>query len=151
MIVRTGSTLIAAAFLLALPSLAHAQLPNSLQTSGAKTKATAEQVCDPSYVSSFPEVKDWQRSNALGRYGRRDDYTGPIDHLIPVALGGSNEPENLWPIPDNKEYGVAAKQELGERLHKMVCGKQISLKDAQNAISKNWVKAYDQYVKNANN
>ena len=148
---RAGTTFIAATFLLVVPSLAHAQLPNSLVTSGAKTKATETQLCSADYEASVPEISKRERSEVLSRYGRRDDFQGPLDHLIPVTLGGSNDPDNLWPMPDNKEYGIAAKNELEEKLHTMVCGKQLPLKTAQDAIRKNWVKAYDQYVKGTNN
>ena len=144
---QAGSTFIAAGLLLVLPSLAHAQLPNSLQTTGDKTKATEAQVCSADYEASLKPMANYQRAEALRRYGRRDDFDGYLDHLIPLSLGGSNDPDNLWPLPDNKEYGVSAKKELDAKLHAMVCGKEISLKAAQDAVRKNWVKAYDQYVK----
>src|ERR1043165_4906763 len=89
MIVRSGSTIIAATLLLVAPSIARAQLPNSAQTSGAKTKDTEAQVCAADYEQSVKPIENWQRSEALRRYGRRDDYQGTIDHLIPVSLGGS--------------------------------------------------------------
>jgi hypothetical protein len=150
MFVRTaGISFFASTLLLALPSLAHAQLPNPLQTTGDKTKATEADVCKPDYEASFKPIENWQRSETLRRYGRRDDYDGPLDHLIPISLGGSNDPDNLWPMADNKEYGIAAKRELETKLHTMVCGKEISLKAAQDAVRKNWVKAYDRYVKTA--
>ena len=39
------------------------------------------------------------------------------------------------------------KHELDLKLHQMVCDKTITLKAAQDAIKKDWVKAYNQYVK----
>ena len=35
------------------------------------------------------------------------------------------------------------------KLHQLVCDKTHKLKDAQDAIRKDWVKAYNQYVKGA--
>lgn len=144
-----GSALFAAV-ILALPAIALAQKPSSLYTPGAKTKATEAQVCAPDYESSFKPVSGHERQDALGRYGKRDDDTSfELDHLIPVSLGGSNDPDNLWPIAKNKEYGPEWKKQLGDTLHQMVCDKKITLKAAQDAVKKDWTKAYDQYVKNA--
>ena len=146
-----GKTIITATFLLALPSLALAQRPNKMFTPGAKTKANDTQVCAADYASSVKPVASWQKTEALSRYGRNaHDFNGELDHLIPVALGGSNDPDNLWPIPDNKDYGPTAKKELEDKLQQMVCGKTIALKDAQDAIKKDWVAAYDRYVRNPN-
>jgi hypothetical protein len=146
---RIATPFIFVSALFLVPSLSSAQMQNTLQTTGAKTKATQAQVCAPDYMASVKPVEGWQRSRALAKYGRRDDYAGPIDHLIPVELGGSNDPENLWPQPDQKEYGFAAKNELEAKLRSLVCdSKTLSLKDAQDAIRKNWIKAYDKYVKN---
>lgn len=147
MTVRRGSTLLAAALVSIVPSIALAQLP-SYNTPGAKTKATEAQVCAPDYEASVKPIASFQRNEALKRYGRDStSFTGELDHLIPISLGGSNEPDNLWPMPDNKEYGVAWKRELETTLHQMVCDKKITLKDAQNDIKKDWTKAYDKYVK----
>ena len=144
-----GFSLIAAGMLF-LPSLAFAQKPSSLYTPGAKTKATDVQVCAPDYESSFKPVAGHERKEALGRYGKRDDDTTfELDHLIAVSLGGSNDPDNLWPLPKNREYGPEWKNELDKTLHQMVCDKKITLKAAQDAVKKDWTKAYDQYVKGA--
>ncbi len=145
---RIGTSFIFDSALSFISSVSFAQLPNTVHTVGTKTKANEAQVCAPDYMASVKPIEGWQRSRALAKYGRRDDYTGPIDHLIPLELGGSNEPENLWPQPDQKEYGFAAKNELEAKLRELVCtSKTLSLKDAQNEIKKNWVKAYDKYMK----
>ena len=141
---------IAAAAIIGIPSDAAAQLPSSFQTPGAKGKANEAQVCAADFEASVKPIANWQRDQALERYGKRpEDFTGELDHLIPLSLGGSNDPDNLWPLPDSREMGPAQKRELDARLHQMVCDKTIKLKDAQDAIKKDWVKAYDQYVKNA--
>lgn len=45
--------------------------------------------------------------------------------------------------------GPAQKRELDATLHRMVCDKTVNLKDAQDAIRKDWIKACNQYVKGA--
>jgi hypothetical protein len=141
---------VAAAAFIGVSSYAAAQLPSSFQTPGNKSKANEAQVCAADFEASVKPMAKWQRDQALERYGKRpEDFTGELDHLIPISLGGTNDPENLWPLPANKDMGPAEKKALDQKLHQMVCDKTIKLKDAQDAIKKDWVKAYDQYVKNA--
>ena len=139
---------LAAAALICVPSFASAQLPNSFQTPGAKSKANEAQVCAADFEASVKPMAKWQHDQALERYGKRpEDFTGELDHLIPLSLGGTNELDNIWPLPPNKDMGPEQKKELDAKLHSMVCDKSITLKAAQEAIKKDWVKAYQQYVK----
>jgi hypothetical protein len=148
---RTGKAFIAAGLLALVPTLSFAQKQNPWWTPGHKTAATQEQVCAPDFKSTIKPVPASSRSNALHQYGKRDDYTGTLDLLIPASLGGSTDPQNLWPMPENKEYGPEWKDALEAKLHEMVCSGKLTLKDAQDTIRKDWVKAYDQYIKNAAN
>jgi hypothetical protein len=132
---------------LALPAIAAAQLPNSYNTPGAATKANAKQICAADYATAVKPVANWQKNAALERYGiRPESFNGELDHLVPVALGGSNDPENLWPIHSAGDMTPAAKARLAEKLKAMVCDGKMSLKDAQNAFKKDWTKAYTQYA-----
>jgi hypothetical protein len=151
MIVRTaGLRFVMAAAFVGVSSYAAAQLPSAFQTPGNKSRANEAQVCAADFEASVKPMAKWQRDQALERYGKRpEEFTGELDHLIPISLGGTNDPENLWPLPANKDMGPAEKKALDQKLHQMVCDKTIKLKDAQDAIKKDWVKAYDQYVKNA--
>ena len=135
---------------LGLPRVAAAQLP-SIETPGATSKVTETEVCAADFEASLKPLSPWQAGQAMSRYGKRlDDKSVAIDHLIPVALGGSHDPDNLWPQPVQKEWGPDQKDELETKLHGMVCSKAISLKAAQEAIKKDWVKAYKQYLHAAN-
>src|SRR5476651_379512 len=139
-----------AAAIISVPAFAAAQLPSSFQTPGAKSKANDAQVCAADFEASVKPMAKWQKDQALERYGKRpEDFTGDLDHLIPIALGGTNDPENLWPIPASKEMGPEQKKALDLKLHEMVCAKTLTLKAAQDAIKKDWVKAYAQYVTGA--
>ena len=151
MIVRAACVrFITAAAIIGIPAFAAAQLPSSFQTPGAKGKANEAQVCAADFEASVKPMAKWQREQALERYGKRpEDFTGELDHLIPISLGGSNDPDNLWPLPSNKDMGPAQKKALDLKLHELVCAKTITLKAAQDAIKKDWVKAYAQYVTGA--
>jgi len=151
MTVRTAwLSFMAAAVMVGVPAFAAAQLPSSFQTPGAKGKANDAQVCAADFEASVKPIAKWQRDQALERYGKRtEDFTGDLDHLIPIALGGTNDPDNLWPLPSSKEMGPEQKKALDLKLHEMVCAKTLTLKAAQDAIKKDWVKAYAQYVTGA--
>jgi len=61
-----------------------------------------------------------------------------IDHLIPLELGGSNRPGNLWPEPYSGATGAHDKDDLEDRLHAAVCSGRISLAAAQREIVAQW-------------
>lgn len=147
---RLAMFTLATVAVLGLPRNAAAQLP-SIETPGATSKVTDADVCTAEFEASVKPLSPWQAGQAMSRYGRRmDDKSVAIDHLIPVTLGGSHDPDNLWPQPIQKEWGPDMKDELETKLHGMVCSKAITLKAAQDAIKKDWVKAYKQYVHAAN-
>lgn len=152
MMMRTACVrVVAAVIVLGVPSFAAAQLPNNFQTPGKAGKVNITQVCSADFAASAKPIANWQRDEALTRYGKRpEDFTGTLDHLIPVSLGGTNDPENLWPQPPNKELGPEAKHKLEEKLVQLVCDKTLTLKQAQDTIRKDWVKAYTQYVQQQN-
>jgi hypothetical protein len=144
----TGRIILAAAVVCGVPSIAAAQLPSSFQTPGKAAKVNEGQVCSADFPASARPAAKWQRDEALTRYGKRpEDFTGELDLLIPSSLGGTTDPDNLWPQPANGELNTEAKNKLEDRLHEMVCSeKKLTLKQAQDAIKKDWVKAYKQYV-----
>jgi hypothetical protein len=140
-----------AAGILAVPSIVTAQRP-SYRTPGATAKVKMDQLCAADFASSLKPVSNWQRAEALERYGiRPDGFSGELDHLVPVSLGGSNDPDNLWPFHAGGTFTLEAKQALALKLHDMVCAGNISLKEAQDAFRKDWTKAYQQHIVKALN
>src|SRR5206468_2406254 len=69
-----------------------------------------------------------------------------VDHLISLELGGSNEQANLWPQPFCGEDNAHMKDQLENKLHQLVCDRTLELSVAQDAISSNWIDAYNTYV-----
>jgi hypothetical protein len=89
----------------------------SYKTPGATAKVKMEQLCAADFATSQKPVANWQRNEALERYGvRPEQFSGELDHLVPVALGGSNDPDNLWPFRGNGAFTFSAKQALGLKL-----------------------------------
>jgi len=135
------------AVVVAIPKLASAQLPDSLKTPGDTGRLNKEQICAPGFVASATPVPTWARSAALEGYGiRPETYSSQLDHLVPVSLGGTNSPDNLYPFHPNGAFTLEAKQALAAKILDMVCTGEISLKDAQKAFRKDWTKAYGQYM-----
>jgi hypothetical protein len=75
-------------------------------------------------------------------------HTWEIDHLVPLALGGRDVIENLWPESRAGEgMNAWAKDRLEYRLYRLVCNpapgaQPMSLAQAQTAIRTDWVAAY---------
>lgn len=62
-----------------------------------------------------------------------------LDHLVPLELGGSNAPANLWPQPATESH---EKDQAENYLRAMVCGHRIPLTNAQREIAADWTAVY---------
>lgn len=65
-----------------------------------------------------------------------------IDHLIPIEIGGSNLPDNLWAEPIEQ---ARIKDKLENRLRRDVCAGKLTLIEAQQCIAKDWVACAKQW------
>ncbi|MDN7630975.1 hypothetical protein [Burkholderia cenocepacia] len=134
-----------------------ADLPNPSLTPGAidsnVTQANIhETICLKGYTKSIRPPAYF--TNALKRrqireYGYVDrnprDYEE--DHLVALSIGGHPTDErNLWPQPRDSEWNADRKDELEFVLYKMVCGSELSLKDAQSEMAGDWIAAWKRYV-----
>jgi hypothetical protein len=80
-------------------------------------------------------VHDFRRAPSRGRI--HPDYE--IDHLIPLCLGGSDDPSNLWPQPRRsveETWNAEAKDRLERLMCNMVCEGQIDIATAQEALAR---------------
>jgi hypothetical protein len=129
-------------------------LPDSNLTPGAATTSDRNVICETGYAGSVrPNGSVWRhlRDEAYSRYhiarGHRS-IVGPngvhypayqIDHLIPLEIGGDpTDIRNLWPEPMGDAH---RKDQVENRLHALVCGGQLDVKEAQDAIARNWTTA----------
>ncbi len=115
-------------------------LPNTDCTPGAIYKtATKQQICIPGYSTLSRSVNEktkqevFKEYNITGSYG---DYE--VDHLVSLQLGGSNDVSNLWPESYNDVLGAKQKDKVENYLHQKVCKGEITLKQAQTMIARNW-------------
>jgi hypothetical protein len=59
----------------------------------------------------------------------RDEYT--VDHFIPLSMGGSNDPSNLWP---EHRFVKATRQNLEQQLYLELANGQITQKRAVDTV-----------------
>jgi hypothetical protein len=122
-------------------------LPDSTLTPGATLEVTREDLCRSDYTSPAANIPIALKQQTFDRYGIRPDAIGyNVDHLIPVSLGGSNSPKNLWPQLLSSEWNYHMKNRLELMLYKMVCKGSLALEKAQQEIAADWVAAYKKYM-----
>ena len=137
---------------LPLPSADHGVLPNRALTPGAARQASLAEVCSLPHEEVVKQVSLLERQRVFAEYGipKAQSYNYEVDYLITPGLGGEDDIRNLWPEPYNAAtWNAHTKDDLEERLHEMVCSHQLDLSVAQEAISTNWIAAYEKYVQEA--
>jgi hypothetical protein len=159
---RTRRRLTVAAALViaaATPAMGQGSLPDPARTPGALNPQVRQDT-----IASTICVRGWTRTvrppqpytSALKRqqiraFGYPDRRMGDYekDHLVSLGLGGAPYDErNLWPEPRKSVDGWNAdlKDELEAVLARLVCSGRVSLAEAQQAIAKDWIAAYNRYV-----
>jgi hypothetical protein len=122
--------------------------PNPKLTPGAARQVSMHDVCAVPHEEVEVDVPDALRERILGEYGLVEKREGnyEIDFLIAPLLGGTEDPQNLWPEPyDSPVWNARVKDDLEERLHNLVCSGKVDLRTAQNDISTDWIGAYKKY------
>jgi hypothetical protein len=136
---------------LAQPAFAFDVRPNPNLTSGSVRidGHDVNDTCGHSKAHRGPMTHE-RRDQILTSYGLppgdHPDYE--IDHLIPLCLGGSDDPSNLWPEPRRSiepKWNAEAKDRLERRVCDMVCMGQLDIGAAQEAFAKDWIAAYHNY------
>ena len=131
----------------ALPQDSISYLPNPKLTPGNTTDVTKDDLCDSKHETFDRKIPIAVKRQVLDNYGIGPDRMGyNVDHLIPEKLGGSNSIKNLWPQPLSSKWNHQRKNRLEQKLYEMVCNGAIELKQAQQEIAADWVKAYQKYI-----
>jgi hypothetical protein len=74
--------------------------------------------------------------------------TYELDALITPELGGTTDPENLWPQRyESPVWNARVKDELEQPLPRLVCSNQVDLAQAQREIATDWVSAYKHHFR----
>jgi hypothetical protein len=127
-------------------SLGHWEEPDLRLTPGATVPVTASEVCGG--LAAVPAVPVSLKRRVFELYGvtppRLDAYE--VDYLITPELGGATDIRNLWPEPyRDTVWNAHVKDQLEDRLHRMVCRGDVDLATAQRDISTDWIAAYRKY------
>lgn len=137
-------------------------LPNPRLTPGAinpeVTQGNIDQtICVPGWTKTIRPPAYYTnklKKKQIAQYGYADANSKHYeeDHLISLEIGGAPRDErNLWPESWNSEWNAHRKDELENKLKKMVCVHEIKLAIAQKAIATDWIRAYKEYVEIAGN
>jgi hypothetical protein len=127
--------------------------PDKNLTGGAASIRTRERIAACGHAKdNRGQMTRERQDEVLKRYGlptgAHPDYE--IDHLIPLCLGGSDDPSNLWPQPKRRmeaTWNAEAKDRLERRMCNMVCAGQIDIATAQEDFASDWIAAYQEYYK----
>jgi hypothetical protein len=110
---------------------------NTSTTPGATDPAATQQtVCDGA-LPSTGSVSSATKRQVFAAYHvtKKQQRRYVVDHLVPAALGGSNDAANLWPHRRGAAKGKAS-QVAAVRL--LVCQNEFDLAAAQQAFQSNW-------------
>lgn len=125
--------------------IARGALPDADCTPGTIIPtATKEQICVPGYSKTVRSVSAATKQQVFEEYGIATHTPGEyeVDHLVSLELGGSNDIANLWPESADPPPGFHEKDVVENQLHDQICSGKISLSEAQQQISANWLDAY---------
>lgn len=120
---------------------ANQSLPDSECTPGAVLTTNTKVICVVGYTKTVRDVSTNTKKKVFKEYGipwaERSNYE--VDHLISLELGGSNDISNLFPESHLIKNNSYTKDAFENYLHKQVCSGKLSISDAQDEISSNWV------------
>ena len=121
-------------------------LPDSACTPGAVfPNAAPAAICVPGYTKQVRSVSVKLKKQIYTAYGLA--YPPPtgtyeLDHLVPLALGGSNDAANLFPEAASPTPGFKEKDVVEVYLYQEMCAGHIQQAAAQVQIASNWLAVY---------
>ena len=107
--------------------------------------ATPAAICVPGYTKQVRSVSTKLKKQIYAAYTMA--YPPPtgtyeLDHLVPLALGGSNDAANLFPEAAAPTPGFKEKDVVEVYLYEEMCAGHITLAAAQAQIASNWLAVY---------
>lgn len=121
--------------------VARGPLPDPACTPGAvMADVDAARACHES-TRERRHVTSTAKREVYASYGVTHHAAGEyeVDHLIPLALGGSNDVANLWPEAASPVPGYHQKDRVEDWLRAEVCAGRMALAEAQRQIATDWV------------
>ena len=129
----------------AFASMAYQEEPDLRLTPGATISVTENDICSTAGVVPSIPVSLKRKVFKLYKITEPPDEF-EVDYLITPELGGATDIRNLWPEPyHDAVWNAHVKDQLEDRLHRMVCRGDLDLATAQRDISTDWIAAYRKY------
>lgn len=124
-------------------------MPNPLLTPGDVLAVAERDICVPGYSKKIRNVPKAVKQEVFRRYAILNPQKGQyeVDHLVPLAIGGSNSIKNLFPQAYQGTWNARIKDALENRLHRLVCSGKVNLSLVQKEIATDWIGAYKKYFK----
>jgi hypothetical protein len=122
------------------------ELPVAALTPGAVSSLTAAELCSGTHAPRMVTAEI--RRRVLVDYGMEgtpvDSYE--LDALVTPELGGTMDPENLWPQRYAAPvWNAHVKDALEELFAERVCRDEMPLSQAQREMATDWVAAYKRH------
>jgi hypothetical protein len=123
-------------------------MPNAKLTPGAVTTTDANSVCNMAPHTVVPAISTAVQTAVYDEYGdtaQNAQRKAILDWLIPYNLGGADVQANIWPAAV-EGTGFYEKVDTDDILRQMVCRRELTLAQAQQALENNWYTAWLRYV-----
>jgi hypothetical protein len=123
-------------------------LPNPKLTPGGVTTTNANSVCNMQPHSVVPAIATAVQTAVYDAYrdtSQNAQRKAILDWLVPYNLGGANVQANIWPAAV-EGTGFYEKVDTDDILRQMVCRRELTLAQAQQALETNWYSAWLRYV-----
>ena len=122
-------------------------LPDPECTPGAVfSDKTLDDICVSGYSKTVRDVSVSLKKQVYRSYGIT--YPPPfgtyeLDHLVPLAIGGSNDIANLSPVRGEPRPGFREKNIAAVYLRDEICAGRIALEAAQQLMANNWLAVHE--------
>ena len=103
------------------------------------SNVTQEQICTPGYSATVRDVSSAKKRQIYQDYGinpKEYNCRWEIDHLVSLQISGDNADTNLYPLPQPIK---TQKDILENKVKKMYCDGELTLEQAQESLSNNWI------------
>jgi hypothetical protein len=124
------------------------QLPDPRYTPGSTRQASLSELCVMDREEVVRTVPYKVQQDVFREYGIKGSAATnyEVDYLITPGLGGADDLKNLWPEPHSSTpWNSYVKDQLEDRLHRLVCEHKVPLEQAQRDIARDWISAYKEY------
>jgi hypothetical protein len=102
-------------------------------------------ICVSGYSANIRDVTQARKEQVYAAYGVVSRVTGEyeVDHIIPLAIGGTNEVTNLFPQPAYPLPGFHQKDVCEVCFKNKICKGELDIREAQKMMAKNWTRCLD--------